>query len=336
MARRSQASYAESFADGTRAIAGNREIAWNKVGVLTEGAMTAQEALEKAQLDFTVKVSEDSVGALVDGKLLRVQNKFITYREHKKKGTSAIGVVGNRYTPIQNSDAFEFLNHLVDDSGAIFESAGALGANGEKVFMAIKFPNTMMLANGIDPVDNYIMAINSHDGSSSFTVAVTPLRKVCTNTIAVTMKHASNKISLKHTSGATAKVQQARETLQLVFKYQEAFEKEVESLLSIKISDNEYKKFVETLIPEPTGRDISERQTNSIESVRSELMGLWKADTQQVVANTGWAAYNAVAEYVDWFKPVRGGESKDIARAERIVSGDSYLKNRAHELLLSI
>ena len=44
----------------------------------------------------------------------------------------------------------------------------------------------------------------------------------------------------------------------------------------------------------------------------------------------------AVAEYVDWFKPVRGGESKDLARAERIVTGDSYLKNRAHELLLSI
>lgn len=333
MARTSKASYAEKMPDGTSAIAGTRQVAWARAGVQTDSAMTAQEALKLAQLDFTVKVSEQNVGAVVDGKVLTVSEKYITYREHPKLGTQALGVVGNRYTPIQNSEAFEFLNHLVDESGAIFETAGSLG-HGEKVFMALKFPDTM-LAGGIDPIDNYIMAVNSHDGSSSFFVAVTPLRLHCTNTIRMTMKHAQNKIALKHTAGATAKVQQARETLKLVFKYQEEFEREIETLLSIKISDNEYKKFVETLVPEAKDQE-SIRQVNSVEKVRSELMGLWKADTQQTVKNTAWSAYNAVAEYVDWFKPVRGGESKELQRAEKSITGNSSMKNRAHELLLSI
>lgn len=334
MARQSKASYAEIMPDGTRAIAGTRQVAWAKAGVQTETAMTAQEALKLAQLDFTVKVSENNVGAVVDGsKMLTVSDKYITYRDHPKLGQQALGVVGNRYTPIQNSEAFEFLNHLVDESGAIFETAGSLG-HGEKVFMALKFPNTM-LAGGIDPIDNYIMAVNSHDGSSSFFVAVTPLRLYCTNTIRMTMKTAQNKIALKHTAGATAKVQQARETLKLVFKYQEAFEQEIEKLLSIKITDNEYKKFVETLIPEAKDQE-SIRQVNSVEKTRSELMGLWKADTQQVVKNTAWSAYNAVAEYVDWVKPVRGGVSKELQRAEKSITGDSRLKDRAHELLLTI
>jgi phage/plasmid-like protein (TIGR03299 family) len=335
MARPHKAAYAEIMPDGTKAIAGNRQVAWNQAGVATDGAMTAQQALKLAQLDFTVKVSENPVGAVVDGKVLSVQDKFITYREHPKLGTEALGVVGNRYTPIQNAEAFDFLNHLVDESGAIFETAGSLG-HGEKVFMAIKFPNTMMLAGGLEPVDNYIMAVNSHDGSSSFYVAVTPLRVFCTNQIRMTLRTAQNKIALKHTSGATAKVQQARDTLGLVFKYQEAFEQEVEKLLALKVTDNQYKKFVEELTPEPKGKEVSQRQLTSIENVRSELMGLWRADTQQVVKNTGWAAYNAVAEYVDWFKPVRGGEDKAMLRAARTISGESRMKERAHELLLSI
>ena len=101
------------------------------------------------------------------------------------------------------------------------------------------------------------------------------------------------------------------------------------------MTDAQYKKFVETLIPEPK-KDASQRKVNSVENVRSELLGLWKAPTQQIVAGTAWAAYNAVTEYVDWFKPVRGGEEKDAIRAERSLFNESRLANRAHDLLLSI
>jgi phage/plasmid-like protein (TIGR03299 family) len=323
----------ESFADGSSAFFSAREVAWHKLGTVTENALTAQDALKTAQLDSLVKVSEEPIFTTVDGTKIELDKKFLTYRNHPKKGLTALGVVGNRYTPIQNSEAFDFLNVLADESGAVFETAGSLG-NGERVFMTMKFPDTMTLG-GVDLIDNYIMAVNSHDGSSAFTVAVTPIRAVCTNTVRLALNSAKAKISLKHTSGATQKVQQARETLGIVWKYQEAFQNEVELMLSQKFTDNDYKKFIEVIIPEPKGKEVTERQKNSVERTRAELMGLWNAPTQQIVANTRWAAYNAVVEYADWVKPVRGGDDKDALRAEKIILGNGEKIKEKAQLLLA-
>lgn len=322
----------EQFADGTSAFFSNREVAWHKLGEVTPNALTAQEALKTAQLEWPVKVSEEPIRTIVDDKTVVLKDKFITYRNHPKLGYTALGVVGNRYTPIQNLEAFDFLNHIADESGAVFETAGSLKEGG-RVFMTMKFPESLKLANGADVVDNYIMAVNSHDGSSSFTVAVTPIRAVCTNTVRLALAAAKSKISLKHTAGATAKVQQARETLGVVFRYQEAFEQEVEQLLSEKFSDAQYKKFIETLVPEPKG-EMTKRAENSFEQKRNELLALWKAPTQSNIAGTKWAAYNAVAEWSDWAKPVRSKEGKDELRAERLILGmNEKFKTKAQSLL---
>lgn len=322
----------EQFADGTSAFFSNREVAWHKLGVITPEALSAGEALSTAQLDWSVKVSEEPIRTEVDGETITLDNKFLTYRKHPQTGLSALGVVGNRYTPIQNLEAFDFLNHIADESGAKFETAGSL-KHGGRVFMTMKFPDSLELFDGQDVVDNYIMAVNSHDGSSSFTVAVTPIRAVCTNTVRLALSKAKSKISLRHTSGATAKVQQARETLGIVFKYQEAFQKEVEQLFSQKFTDNEYKKFIELLVPEPKG-ELTKRAENSFEQKRGELHALWKAPTQSNIAGTKWAAYNAVAEWSDWAKPVRSKEGKDGLRAERLILGTGdKLKSKAQALL---
>jgi len=324
----------EQFEDGTAAFFSNREVAWHKLGTVTDKALNAEDALKTAQLDSIVKVSEESIYTKVDGKEIGLPKKFLTYRDHPKKGLSALGVVGTRYTPIQNLEAFEFLNHIADETGAAFETAGSLG-NGARVFMTMKFPESMALAGGQDVIDNYIMAVNSHDGSSAFIVAVTPIRAVCTNTVRLALAQAKSKISLKHTAGATQKVQQARETLGVVFAYQAAFEAEVEAMLSVKVTDAQYKKFVEAVIPEPKKKDPSDRQLNSVEKKRGELMALWNAPTQQNVAGTAWAAYNAVAEWADWVKPIRGAEGKEDLRSERMLFGGAEkLKARA-QLLLS-
>jgi len=321
----------EQFADGTSAFFSHREVAWHKLGTITPNALTAEEALETAQLNWPVKVSEEPVRTIVDGQTIILKDKYFTYRKHPKTGYTALGVVGNRYTPIQNTEAFDFLNLIADESGAQFETAGSLKSGG-RVFMTMKFPNSLTLG-GVDVVDNYIMAVNSHDGSSSFHVAVTPIRAVCTNTVRLALNQAKSKISLRHTSGATAKVQQARETLGIVFKYQDAFEQEVEQLLSQKFTDAQYKKFVEVLVPEPKG-ELSTRAENAFEQKRNELFALWKAPTQSNIAGTKWGAYNAVAEWSDWAKPVRSKEGKDELRAERLILGTSEkFKSKAQNLL---
>jgi phage/plasmid-like protein (TIGR03299 family) len=300
---------------------------WRKIGKPVGNAMTAQEALKIGGLDFNVSISPDPVSTVVDGKTLTVQNKFITYADTGKE-LRALGVVGNRYTPIQNSEAFDLLNNIVDESGANYDSAGMTGS---KCWIMMKMPGTIKVGNNTDAIDTYLRCSNSHDGSSSFRIETTFLRLICTN--GLTGMVSGSSITLRHTQSATLKVQEAREALQIVFQQQESFELEVQRLLNTKMTDGDYKKFVEVLVPEAKD-ETSTRKQNSVERVRGELFGLWRADTQAIVKNTAWAAYNAVAEYVDWYKPVRGsGEDKDVVRAERRLSGNSSLKNRAYELL---
>jgi hypothetical protein len=49
------ASNIEQFADGSSAFFSAREVAWHKLGTVTEGALNAEDALKTAQLDSVVK-----------------------------------------------------------------------------------------------------------------------------------------------------------------------------------------------------------------------------------------------------------------------------------------
>jgi phage/plasmid-like protein (TIGR03299 family) len=216
-----------------------------------------------------------------------------------------------------------------DESGAVFETAGSID-NGRKVFMTMKLPNGLNIG-GVDAIDMYLMAWNTHDGSSSFSVAVTPIRVVCQNTLTAALRAAKSKFSVRHTASSSGKIQAAREALGITFKYAEEFEREAESLLSQSMTDKEFAKMVEMAIP--LNDPESPRAVTMAEQARGTLMALWKAPTQLNVANTKWAAYNTFAEYSDWAKPVRSKDG-DVARAERIVngSGDRF-KNKMLALL---
>lgn len=330
------AAAVETFEDGTAAFFSNREVPWHRLGTITDGAQTAEDALRLAQLDWRVTKSEDPVQIHVLGdegvQAVTVADKFMTYREHPKLGLQGLGVVGSQYEVIQNSDAFDFLNHLVDESGAVFETAGSLNG-GRQVFMSMRMPNSVVLGDGQDSVDMYLMATTSHDGSRAFTAAVTPIRPVCKNTVDLALSEAESSWYMRHTTNVQGKIAQAREALGLVFAYQDEFEKSVEELVSASFSAKEFESFLESLIKEP--KNPTDRKERKVEAVRQEIFDLWTADTQANIKNTKWAAYNAVVEWADWFKPVRGKDKDhDLVRAERILMGGvSGIKQKAYSLL---
>ena len=331
----------EEFADGTSAFFSAREVAWHKLGTVTEGALTAEDALKTAQLDWQVIKSDDPVSTMVpmfgetameQGSMEEITyaDKFMTYRYHPKtKKAQALGVVGNRYTPVQNLQAFSFLNAVADESGAVFETAGSID-NGKKVFMTMKMPEGLQIG-GVDAIDLYLMAWNTHDGTSSFNVLVTPIRVVCQNTLTAAIGQAKSTFTLRHTPRVDSKIQAARETLQLTWKYTESFEALANNLLGQKMTDKEFYSLVENVFP--IDDPESPRAVTMAETARGTLNGLWKAPTQANISNTKWAAYNAFTEYSDWAKPVRD-KNPDTARAIRIVTGagDNF-KNKILNLL---
>lgn len=332
---------AETKIDGSRAMfTSGRRPSFSTLGTETKTARTAEEALKEAQLDWQVFKSEDPVSTMVpmlgdsameQGSLQEIsfKDKFMTYRFNPiTNQPEALGVVGSRYTPVQNLEAFSLLNNIADDSGAVFDSAGSLDG-GKKVFMTMKLPEGIQVG-GVDKVDMYLLAWNAHDGSSSFSIHVTPIRLWCQNQIRMIMRTAESSYTLRHTPRVNGKVIAAREALGLTFKYVEEFERQAELLLGEKYSDKEFYRLVETLIPID---EENERARNVAEEARQNLVGLWKAPTQENILNTKWAAYNSVAEYADWTKPVRGN-NVDSARAVKTITGlADRFKNKALTLL---
>src|SRR6185312_12271562 len=129
----------------------------------------------------------------------------------------ALGVVGEQYVPIQNEEHAALLDALVDESGAHFETAGSL-RGGRQVFLSMKLPTTMQIG-GVDPVDLYLIACNSHDGTSAFRLLVSPVRVVCANTLALAASRARSTFSIRHTAGAAGQIEQARQALGLSFTF---------------------------------------------------------------------------------------------------------------------
>lgn len=323
----------EQFEDGTAAFFSARVPAWHTLGTVTDGALTAADALKAAHMDWHVYKTTEPIRMTAlweDGVAdVPVDGKFATYRLHPKTGEpQALGVVGRLYTPVQNVEAFDFLSLLVDEHGAVFETAGSLHG-GKQVFVTMKMPKDIRVG-GQDLVETYLLATNAHDGSGAFVVAVTPVRVVCQNTLRMALGNTHASMSLRHTSGVTNRVQQARETLGLTFAYMDEFEKQAEALIAQKMSDTQFADLLDKVVK--PGRETERSANNSVELKRT-LMGLWRSETQANVANTRWAAYNVFTEYADWFKPVKG-KDKDAARALRTMDGKAdAFKNRALALL---
>lgn len=295
-----------------------RETPWHRLGTVTEDCLTAEDALRTAHLDWTVEkhplqapvITEDGV-TMVD-----VPGKFATIRQNPFTGQhEALGVVGNQYQVVQNADNADFLNALVDESGAHFETAGSLNG-GRNVFVTMKVPNTMLIG-GHDAVDLFLVATNSHDGSSTFKVAATPTRVVCANTLRMALGSAKATFSTRHTSGAKGRIEEARQALGLTFRYAEAFQAQAERMIEQEITNREFDALVASLYPE--GKDETARQAKAREERAGVMRSLFTtAPTQEGIRNTAWGAYNAITEYIDWSWPVQGD---DVARAERIALG---------------
>lgn len=327
----------ERYEDGSAAFVSAREVPWHRLGTVTPGALTAAEAAKIAHLaGWDVrKVPMVTAGESYADTGNSVPKMSATVRTNPVTGlTNVLGVVGERYQVIQNEEAFEVLDAIVDESGAHFETAGALG-NGSRVFMSMKMPEGLQIGSE-DAHDVYLLAYNSHDGTSAFTLAVTPVRVVCQNTLTMGLAAAKQTWTLRHTANVAGRVQEARESLRLTFDYMDAFGAELSGLLAQEMETDVFRALVKDLMPvaEGTGKGWTERITRQQESIVS----LFKtAETNEFGRGTKYAAYNAITEYADWLMPVRGADLDGSKRAARAMTAPTVqaFKNRGLALVRS-
>ena len=295
--------------------------------------VTVREAVEKAGLDWSValepvfhKVEETGITRFkeVDGRLAVVRSDTKT----------AIGVVGSRYTPFQNRQVAEFLESVVDEGG-IVETAGSLHG-GRKVWFLVKTPADILIG-GQDRYTPYILAANGHDGGLALHISMVTVRVVCTNTLAMALNSNPREWSVKHTESINGRVTQAREALDLSFKYSEEFTAAMNAFAAHPMSDGAMVDFSERLIPMGDPNKTSEEQRENVAKARLALLATYKA-SPTVDRGTAYGALNAATEWYDHLrnadKPAYGTKKSKESRLEAIFFGAGQtFKDRAVALL---
>jgi phage/plasmid-like protein (TIGR03299 family) len=310
-----------------------RHAAWASVGswIATpeKDGLRAADIITQAGLDWTV--SKEALTATVLGTdgvtTLDVPKVGIVRTSAAGTPLDVIGVTGPDYVPVQNHEMIALLDGIVDGAGASFEAAGAYRNNGT-VFVAMRLPEGFTV--GDDQSDVFVFAENSHDGSGAFHVSVTGLRLRCTNQIKSIRRNNAYTISFRHTKNLKVTGERVRTALNLAVRATTELSAEAAELAAIPMDLADFRAFTEVLVP--ISEEATERITLSRLDTRDNLVSLFAGPTNANIGGTRWAALNAVSEYDQWVRPVRGAD-RGLRQMESRLKGDS-LTEKAGRLLL--
>lgn len=302
----------------------------SKIGTDVSNCANVEEVLEKAGLDFYVEKCElvarmpfslngnNDLGLndfAHEGNIYRdCPNGYATYRTDVNV---PLGVVKSKYEVVQNIDAFNFINTVVGEAGAQFETAGCFGY-GHKVFITAKLP--VQTTVGGDPIDNYLIFSTSHDGTGSVDILFSPIRVFCLNMLNAAKDEASAHIRLRHTKSVRERLEFGAEVLKVGIQYAQTSQILYEGLLGIKMTDDQVRDYIARLQLTPAQYqgiidydnknglrkvfdrdfltlrqvDISTQKTN----VMNNMFSYYKNGVaQEDIVGTAWGAYNAITGY---------------------------------------
>lgn len=306
---------------------------------------TASEVIEKSKLDWEVEKCEIMAKMPIDYSIPRnldstlqdgfvrgtdeykpLDNIFATFR---KDLNIPLGVVKDKYTPVQNIDAFKFFDNAIGKDKAIWQTAGFFG-NGEKVFVTAKLPKNIFV-NG-DVINNYLVFSTSHDGSMGVNILLTPIRVICENTLNAALHNNDGRISFRHTESVHNKIDAAAEILGICDVRIKALEEYYNQFCKLRIDDNQAADYFAKLILNKqeydnllsTGHTPYQLVLRSFDAMSDANISTRKCNTvaeifyyyqsgigQKEIVGTGWGAYNAVNGYYSNVDKIDGQKRMD-------------------------
>lgn len=268
-----------------------REKPWHGLGTMVAEAPTSADALRLAGLDWTV----DQRPVYLENAAVPVPNYKANVRDRDGK---VLGIVTDRYQVVQNADAFSWTDELIGGD-VRYETAGSL-REGKKIWLLAKMPAAKVAGDDVEP---YLCFSNTHDGSGAVKVCMTPVRVVCNNTLNLALSSAKRSWAMKHVGDMTAKLDEARRTLELAERYMMHLDGAALQLANVTVTDEKLEKILSEMFP--LKEDATERQKNTVKAVKDEFMICYFMPDLAKFRGTGWGVVNAMADMVDHSKPRR-------------------------------
>jgi len=291
--------------------ANERFVPWHGLGTPVEDAPTSKDAIIMAGLDWNVESRKifDVNGNEIPGYIANTRDK----------DNSVLGIVSDKYKIVQNSEAFEFTDSLLNE-GITYETAGSL-KDGKTIWLLAKMPEQKILGDKFDP---YICFMNTHDGTGAIRVCMTPVRVVCNNTLNFALSTAKRMWSAKHMGNIQMKLEEARETLGLANKYMLALENEADRLANIKVSDDKLNEILDLMFPIDYVKDTP-RKITSIQELKSGLLKCYEAPDIKQFRGTAWGIMNAATDMVAHTEPRRLTKNYQENNWGKIITGHPFV-----------
>jgi len=305
--------------------------AWHKLGQVVEEAKTSEEVLKIAHLDWEVEKIPNFVSVNNEWK---ESGSFSTIRTDN--GDILGNIFGNQYSPVQNREAFDFLDSLVkDQKDIVYHTAGALG-KGEIVFITAKLPKYLKLGKS-DIMEEYLLFSNTHNGAGG-SVQFTNIRVVCNNTYDMAMKDCKNRVSLRHTSGIHDRLKLGRELIGLATEWSDKLAEVLQQLGKIQINDTQAKDILnhtfltsEEYATLALGESLSTRRSNFMQEVYNAL---YSAPGQNIGEGTGLWVLNGVTSFL---QNVKSYKTEDRKMSGLMFRGEESLQSqKAFDQLVSM
>jgi len=267
---------------------------WHGLGNKVDSDITVADAIVAAGLDWEVGLKDLQT---VDGSPV---NHRATYR---KTDNSILGVVGPRYTPLQNRDSFDWFQPFLDAGECCLHTAGSLHS-GQKVWVLAQLNRDNSEIVPGDEVSKFILLSNSHDGTTAIRVGYTPIRVVCANTMAMAHSKGSGSqlIRIRHTRSSKNNLENVRDIMDNINAGFEATAEQFRFLASKNFNQADIRRYVKTMlgIENTIDADIKTRTRNIMDEILALVEGPKQSATN--VRGTWWAAYNGYNEYLNYNK----------------------------------
>jgi len=234
-------------------------------------------------------------------------------------------VVGSGWQELQPWEMFDWTDSLVGEGQIKYHTAGSL-RGGKKVWLLAKFDESVILPG--DRVGKFLFFMNAYDGFQSIVIISTAVRVVCMNTARMAIADGrENEIRIRHTASMAHRLEAARAALGIAREHGKLYDGILRAFAQLRMTGDRWQEYANVLIP-----DNPEAKHNTrAENARQQMLNLAVTGRGQDipgVAGTGYAAYNAVTEYVNYFRTSRGGAEAQERRFESSLmgTGDAFVQ----------
>ena len=295
-----------------------RRSAWHNLGDVVGEYFNINDIMQAGRLDWDIEKHPLEFRGIE-------QPAYGVFRMDKDQ-PYLLGTVGADYEIIHHREGFEFLDILIGNvAGAHYSTAGSL--IGGRIIWGLSNLKEAARIKGTDDITNmYLLFKTAHDGTMAFDFRCCSERVVCWNTLNVALSEGKRSFKVRHTKNYEQRMRNAAALLKKFSETVTSYDEKINFLADRFVTRETLSDVLDRLFPSDENGNRSTRSKNNITTILQNFEDN-DGNAIPIIRGTAYNLLNAVTEYVDHSRSVKGGTDYDRAQAAMFGTGDIFKQN---------